>query len=441
MFLEHILNIFVNEVEKNQSPHQMKQIEKIINKIEKFPRHHDDNPYFIVHVMNDSPYNKDKLDMFEKMKPNQNFHHVFFVSGYEYINFNQYKNIDVFLIEYQKINDELFFSEMMTHLLENANVIFFQYLSILYIKLIHDMNIKGLLVWMPWGGDFRFYQNLEYYHQFDIDILKKMNIAVNKNELNHSVDIYYLQLFLSKIDVIFCSKEIYSFLNINHEIDHVIHFEYFFDPNPDILSYSDLEYLVKDQIKLNQKFKKIIENPSKIKIILGNSSTITNNHFSAIEQIKKWKNEGLDIFVTIMLSYGSEQYKKIIKKYAEDHLQNNYYIQEDFLDKFDFIYFSNLHNLAYMNHYRGQAFGAISIYLMLGLTVLVNKINPIYQDFKHDIFEQKELLLKMYDPNEIDLSTLKLTNDMSKLVFDHIKKKMKISSQRYSLFNGFLDEQ
>ena len=111
-------------------------------------------------------------------------------------------------------------------------------------------------------------------------------------------------------------------------------------------------------------------------ILIGNSATISNNHFDVLNKIFKI-DLGLNRKVIIPLSYGSDKYKNDVIRYAESLPLDISPLTEFIdIDKYYEILASCSHVL--MNHDRQQAYGNILMALYFGSKVFLKENNPLY---------------------------------------------------------------
>lgn len=115
-------------------------------------------------------------------------------------------------------------------------------------------------------------------------------------------------------------------------------------------------------------------------IIVGNSSTPTNNHLDVLDLLS---NLDLgDSKVIVPLSYGNQKYRNIILSKGSELLQRNFYPLTSFLGKDEYNDLLSTCGFAIMNHYRQQALGNILPLLWIGAKVFLNKRSPVYSYLK-----------------------------------------------------------
>lgn len=114
-------------------------------------------------------------------------------------------------------------------------------------------------------------------------------------------------------------------------------------------------------------------------ILLGNSSSLTNNHLEALQLLSK-QSLGTRKVIT-PLSYGSEEYGDKIILYGNRLLGDNFQPLTNFLHKEEYNTILLSCSVAIMNHLRQQALGNIISLLWFGTKVFLNEANPVYQYF------------------------------------------------------------
>ncbi len=111
-------------------------------------------------------------------------------------------------------------------------------------------------------------------------------------------------------------------------------------------------------------------------ILLGNSSTKTNQHIDAINMLSKYKNENLAIYTP--LSYGDEIYGKEVADYGISIFGKKFIPIFDFIPTKKYNILMKSIDIGIMNHNRQQAGGNIFSLLYLNKKVFINKSNTIY---------------------------------------------------------------
>ncbi|HHQ4577738.1 TPA: TDP-N-acetylfucosamine:lipid II N-acetylfucosaminyltransferase, partial [Aeromonas hydrophila] len=157
-------------------------------------------------------------------------------------------------------------------------------------------------------------------------------------------------------------------------------------------------------------------------ILLGNSAGATNNHLEAIKILSKLDLNPSKYKIVTPLSYGDNNYAKIIKDYGTANLGESFCPIEKFMPIDDYIELLQKCGFVIMNHVRQQAMGNIIIMMYLGAKVFLRSESAIYTFFKG-------LGATIYSVEELELNK-KLLN--SKLELDEIINNREILSSYFS---------
>ncbi|MEY0174945.1 TDP-N-acetylfucosamine:lipid II N-acetylfucosaminyltransferase [Providencia rettgeri] len=191
------------------------------------------------------------------------------------------------------------------------------------------------IVWIGFGYDYYCYKNYNYNY---------IKATLNR-------------LFLKRIN--FFSPVLEDEYNIVK--DYEPHFSAkLLSWNYDVIS----DFLKKD-ITINNK-----------NILLGNSATLTNNHFDILYKLP---NLNLDENrkIIIPLSYGSNEYKSKIIEYIDSSSLQIVPITK-FISQYEYYELLSSCSHVIMNHDRQQAYGNIMMSLFLGAKIFMRKKNPLY---------------------------------------------------------------
>jgi len=157
-----------------------------------------------------------------------------------------------------------------------------------------------------------------------------------------------------------------------------------------------------------------------INIQIGNSADPTNNHIEAMEKLKKFKDENINIFVP--LSYGDKEYSKKIITYGKSIFGDKFIPIVDLMPFEQYISWLGKIDIAIFNHNRQQAMGNITTLLGLGKKVYI-KSHIITWDLC------QEVGVTVYDTNNIQLDIL---DDKTK---EKNMKRIKIYFSQQNLIN------
>jgi dTDP-N-acetylfucosamine:lipid II N-acetylfucosaminyltransferase len=111
-------------------------------------------------------------------------------------------------------------------------------------------------------------------------------------------------------------------------------------------------------------------------ILIGNSSSITNNHFEVLEKFKSIDYGDRKIYFP--LSYGSKTYSVEIERKAKDILGANFIPVKDFVPLNEYKKLLNTCGFVIMNHNRSQASDNVLICLSNGAKVFMSEDSPLY---------------------------------------------------------------
>lgn len=144
----------------------------------------------------------------------------------------------------------------------------------------------------------------------------------------------------------------------------------------------------------------------KIKLLLGNSATPSNNHLDAFKKLSKLKN----IEIYCPLSYGDVKYRDLIIREGRQRFGKNFHPVLDFLRREEYVVFLNSMDIVYMYHNRSQAWGNIATCLTLGKPVFLRSTNSIGEMIDN-------IGIKKYDAdkiNKLNLATIMKDNQKRK---------------------------
>ncbi|MDD3787298.1 MAG: TDP-N-acetylfucosamine:lipid II N-acetylfucosaminyltransferase [Petrimonas sp.] len=139
------------------------------------------------------------------------------------------------------------------------------------------------------------------------------------------------------------------------------------------------------EIGLNENNSYLLNSDSwrttdQITIWLGNSATISNNHFEALDDISHLKDDPVEIICP--LSYGertgSKYTKQVIEK-GERIFGKKFKPLLEFIDREEYYAMFNKVGIVVMNHIRSQAAGNVFMFLKLGKIIFMDEKSTLYQ--------------------------------------------------------------
>ncbi len=135
-----------------------------------------------------------------------------------------------------------------------------------------------------------------------------------------------------------------------------------------------------------------------IKILVGNSTDPSNNHFEALDKLAKFKDEDIQIFVP--LSYGRYQaHAKAVIEYGSNLFGDKFIPITKFMKIDEYKQFLSSIDIAIFNHKRQQAMGNTITLLSLGKTVFLQPEVSQTQFFK-------SLGIKVFSVEQLELNRL-----------------------------------
>lgn len=116
-----------------------------------------------------------------------------------------------------------------------------------------------------------------------------------------------------------------------------------------------------------------------IKIMLGNSDTITNNHLDAFEILRPYKDQKILIYCP--LNYNNDSYTTTIIKKGKEIFGIKFIPMTDYIDRDNYYNFLSEIDICIMFHIRSQGAGNIITLLKKGIKVYLNDKSTIYNYF------------------------------------------------------------
>lgn len=169
-------------------------------------------------------------------------------------------------------------------------------------------------------------------------------------------------------------------------------------------------------------------------IFLGNSSSYTNNHFDAIDDLARIDLEGRKVIIP--LSYGDTILAECVSEYAKNKLgENKVFILKEFMSFADYNDILLSCEIVIMNHKRQQAVGNIVQSLLNGSHIYLRMESTVYQyledcGFKISGFNNIKIL------SGLSHEDVHLNRELSKKIFGSELQHQKLQS----LINQILSE-
>jgi hypothetical protein len=176
-------------------------------------------------------------------------------------------------------------------------------------------------------------------------------------------------------------------------------------------TYYPIELMVNDS-------SKTVSGPN---ILVGNSSSSTNNHLEVFDFLKKQELNEKKIIVP--LSYGDEHYRDHILNVGQDYFGDSFDPMLQFLPVNEYFNVLSSCSIVFMNHYRQQSVGNIMTMLYLGAKVYLSNKTTVFRylnrigikvfSFEIDIHNHTEEVLEpLSKENQIHNRTI-LKNELA----------------------------
>lgn len=134
-----------------------------------------------------------------------------------------------------------------------------------------------------------------------------------------------------------------------------------------------------------------------VKIMIGNSATVTNQHRYVFESLQHLKNENIEIHCP--LSYGDDEYKKEISSLGEEMFGNKFHPITEWMDADQYIKFLSTFDIAIFGNDRQQAMGNINTLLYMGKKIYLRTDTSMYLNYTKAGF-------KCYDVETIKIANI-----------------------------------
>ena len=237
-------------------------------------------------------------------------------------------------------------------ILKNYDILFVHSLTASRAKLISKISFNIIIIWGAWGGDF-------YHHH---PLLKKTLLEEKTALLEKKLLPYFKEVFGRPIlQAIYPQRFLYywqqkAIKRINYIApviydDYELIKEYYLAPHLKYLSFS---YGNLEEDLLNGIPKKFELGDN---ILLGNSSTFSNNHIEIIDLLSEINLENRKVITP--LSYGVIKLKDYLVKYGNEKLNNNFMPLVDFISPEKYHQLLTTCGIVIMNQKRQQGLGNI----------------------------------------------------------------------------------
>ncbi|MFW2555630.1 TDP-N-acetylfucosamine:lipid II N-acetylfucosaminyltransferase [Aliarcobacter butzleri] len=333
----------------------------------------------ILHVMILDKFLAPFIDFVDENFGRDNHHYVFITSEkYEYGLTPEHK------VEFLHTDDDIFITLLKYMKMAKKIILHGLWRDKVDILLYFNKKLLKKCYWVMWGGDFYFPEKQTWFRNQIIKNIRNF-ITLNIYDFEYVKNKYFTFGTLWKCP--FYPKNLFKEIST---------------------------------FKVNQK----------LKILVGNSATITNRHEEIFNLLTNLENKEFEIYCP--LSYGDKIYANKIIQLGKLLFKNDFHHIDTLLTPQDYLDFLETIDLAIFNHNRQQGGGNIISLLGLGKTVYLNRENNMY-----DLFKNMNLIF--YSIEDLSNGILKLIDQNAKfnnisIVHDNYSEK-ESSKQWQKIFN------
>jgi dTDP-N-acetylfucosamine:lipid II N-acetylfucosaminyltransferase len=312
----------------------------------------------ILHIItSNSFFNKMVIESFDRIFPHNN----------EYLFCGSYEDSDV---KFDNVKYISFFSKEFNSLeLSKYKIIVIHHLNFYKAKLINKLPDNVLVVWICWGGD-----------AFDLPCFK--NQFYTKSTISHFRLVILKEKFIQSLKSIHKSviyrtnknKEIYKAIERFNYIATLLpgDYELITQKLSTNAKHLNFNYYNTEVLLNNQNSSSVLSN----NIIIGNSSTLTNNHIDVINILKNKKNSFGELIVPLV--YGDTLYRGMLIKQFNKHFSGKTRFITKALSSDEYYSMLKTCGFAIMNHLRQQALGNILPLIGFGTKVFFNENGQLF---------------------------------------------------------------
>ncbi len=145
--------------------------------------------------------------------------------------------------------------------------------------------------------------------------------------------------------------------------------------------FRELAYLNRANYETVKRNEPNIIKENCLNISIGHSAYDNENHFQIIDLLEKFKSENIKVY--LMLSYGDQNLKKHVIKYAREKLgEDKIVIVDEFMPFADYYALICKMNIAFLAGRDSYALGNVSILLKEGKTIYLSQDGVLHAAFK-----------------------------------------------------------
>lgn len=157
-------------------------------------------------------------------------------------------------------------------------------------------------------------------------------------------------------------------------------------------------------------------------ILLGNSATRSNQHIDALELLKKFKDENIEIFCP--LSYGDKNYAEQVKKAGFHIFRNKFIPIEHYMNKDQYTKLLSEVDIAIFNNNRQQAMGNINMLAYMKKKIYIRSDTSMWKKYvvndKCSFFSVESISnINFGEFIKTDKNALEKTSNVFRKIFDN----------------------
>ena len=256
----------------------------------------------ILHIIDDEKFLVSAIALFEAIYPNENV----FLVGIDTGGFNNHEELkESTKIFFKKVSTTTYINEYKK-LTKAADLVMFHNVYKTYkLKLLKKFKIKAKTAWFFWGAEL---YGLNPFYKALLPNTKKaylrslpLTTYLKKTLFSRAKKYYYWGMFKT---ILKQNRLDYTLTNITEDIDLLESYTNHKTNRGWFTYYS-----------FDQKLKGDTTTESKKHILIGNSSSETNNHIDAFHLIQDKDLENRNIYIP--LNYGDDKYRKLVINQAE----------------------------------------------------------------------------------------------------------------------------
>ena len=371
----------------------------------------------IIHIIqNDKKFLNTIIRLFEN---NINISNTFIIESNNIID-NSINKKNVFY----KTSKELLGFELINSI-QKYDILISHNFKLIFAKLVSKIHFKITIIWDAWGGDFYgahpslkkmlLENKTKQFIQSNLTIKQKYIHPIINFFLPMRTSYYWQKKAIKNVDFIAAViTDDYELIIKSYKTQHIKRIDF---------SYGNLE---EDLLTGIPDYYQLGEN-----ILLGNSSTESNNHIEAIDILSDINIVDKEIITP--LSYGNNNLKEFLLEYGKEKLSNNFKPLVNFIEPDKYHELLTGCGYAIFNHKRQEGVGNIIIMMYLGAKIFFNKANPTYDYFKRlgafvfltdEIIEKKEKAFTPLTKEQIQKNREVLIKTRSKKVVESYVQKI-----------------